>query len=124
MRVFKTKPFARFASHERIADNELLEAVDRATRGLIDADLGGGVIKQRLARQGQGKSGGFRTILLFRREDKAFFVFGFAKNDMANIRRDELKAFRMLAETMLGFDIEDLAVAMKDGTITEIMRDG
>ena len=82
------------------------------------------MIKQRLARQGQGKSGGFRTILLFRREDKAFFVFGFAKNDMANIRRDELKAFRMLAETMLGFDIEDLAAAMKDGTIMEIMPHG
>ena len=124
MRVFKTKPFARFASHERIADDELLKAVERATRGLIDADLGGGVIKQRLARQGQGKSGGFRTILLFRREDKAFFVFGFAKNDMANIRRDELKVFRMLAETMLGFDIEDLAAAMKDETFMEIMPYG
>ena len=124
MRVFKTKPFARFASHERIADDELLEAVDRATRGLIDADLGGGVIKQRLARQGQGKSGGFRTIILFRQEDKAFFVFGFAKNDMANIKRDELKAFRMLAETLLGLGGDDLAAAMKNGTVTEIKRHG
>ena len=124
MRVFKTKPFARFASHERIADDELLEAVDRATRGLIDADLGGGVIKQRLARQGQAKSGGFRTIILFRQEDKAFFVFGFAKNDMANIKRDELKAFRMLAETLLGLGGDDLAAAMKNGTVTEIKRHG
>ena len=124
MRVFKTKPFTRFASHERIADDELLEAVDRATRGLIDADLGGGVIKQRLARQGQGKSGGFRTIILFRQEDKAFFVFGFAKNDMANIKRDELKAFRMLAETLLGLGGDDLAAAMKNGTVTEIKRHG
>ena len=124
MRVFKTKPFTRFASHERIADDELLEAVDRATRGLIDADLGGGVVKQRLARQGQGKSGGFRTIILFRQEDKAFFVFGFAKNDMANIKRDELKAFRMLAETLLGLGGDDLAAAMKNGTVTEIKRHG
>jgi len=67
MRVFMTKPFVRFASRERIADEELCEAVRRAERGLIDADLGGGVIKQRLARAGQGKSGGFRSILLFRR---------------------------------------------------------
>jgi hypothetical protein len=62
MRVFKTKPFARFASREWLADQELCEAVRRAERGLIDADLGGGVIKQRLAREGQGKSGGFRII--------------------------------------------------------------
>lgn len=82
------------------------------------------MIKQRLARQGWGKSGGFRTNILFRREDKAFFVFGFAKNDIANIRRDKLKAFRMLAETMLGLGGEDLAVAMKNGPVTEIKRHG
>ena len=76
---FVTKPFVRFASRERIADEELCEAVRRAERGLIDADLGGGVIKQRLARAGQGKSGGFRSILLFRRGSKAFFVYGFAR---------------------------------------------
>jgi hypothetical protein len=97
MRVFKTKPFGRFASHEGIADEDLCEAVRRAARGLIDADLGGGVIKQRLARKGQGKSGGFRSIVLFRRSEKAFFVYGFAKSDKDNIRRDELKAFRKLA---------------------------
>ncbi len=63
MRVFKTKPFARFADHDGIDDNELCDAVRRAARGLIDADLGGGVIKQRLARKGRGKSGGFRSII-------------------------------------------------------------
>ena len=120
MRVFKTKPFARFASREGIADEELCEAVDQAERGLIDVDLGGGVIKQRLAREGQGKSGGFRTILLFRRGSRAFFVYGFAKSDRDNIRRDELKAFRKLAGEMLTLDDKALAAAMRNGTIMEI----
>lgn len=124
MRVFKTKPFARFARNEGIDDDELCDAVMRAEKGLIDADLGGGVIKQRLARQGQGKSGGFRSIVLFRRSEKAFFVYGFAKNDRANIKRDELKAFRRLAGRMLGYDDQALAAAMKNGTITEIRCHG
>ena len=81
MRVFKTKAFARFAKRERIAEKEICEAARRAVKGLIDADLGGGVIKQRLARKGQGKSGGFRSIVLFRRDEKMFFVYGFAKSD-------------------------------------------
>jgi hypothetical protein len=120
MRVFKAKPFARFASREGIADEELCEAVALAERGLIDADLGGGVIKQRLAREGQGKSGGFRSILLFRRGLKAFFAYGFAKSERDNIRRDELKAFRKLAGEMLTLDDKALVAAMKNGTIMEI----
>lgn len=120
MRVFKTKPFARFASREGVADEELCETVGQAERGLIDADLGSGVIKQRLAREGQGKSGGFRSIVFFRRGERAFFVYGFAKSDRDNIRRDELKAFRKLAGEMLTLDDKALAAAMKNGTIMEI----
>jgi hypothetical protein len=120
MRVFKTKPFARFADHEAIADADLCDAVRRAERGLIDADLGGGVIKQRIARKGQGRSGGFRSIVLFRRSEKAFFVYGFAKSGRDNIRRDELKAFRKLADEMLSYDDKALAAAMKNETIMEI----
>jgi len=95
----------------------LCEAIERAERGIVDADLGGGVIKQRLAREGQGKSGGFRSILLFRR---GVFVYGFAKSDRDNIRRDELKAFRKLAGEMLTLDDKALAAAMRNGTIMEI----
>jgi hypothetical protein len=120
MRVFKTKPFARFASHEGIGDEELCDAVRRAEGGLVDADLGGGVIKQRLAREGKGKSGGFRSIVLFRRGAKAFFAYGFAKSDLDNIQRNELKAFRKLADEMLALDDRALTAAMKNGTITEI----
>ncbi len=80
MRLFKTRHFSRFAAKESIADAALGDAVRRAEAGLIDADLGGGVIKQRLARPGQGKSGGFRSIVLFKRGATAFFVYGFAKS--------------------------------------------
>ena len=120
MRVFKTKPFARFASRQGIADEVLWVAVHRAEEGAIDADLGGGVIKQRLARKDEGKSGGFRSVILFRSGDKAFFVYGFAKSDRGNVRRKELQAFRKLSDAMLSLDDSALAAAKRNGTIMEI----
>ena len=102
MKTFKTKAFARFADRERLEDAALCEAVRRARDGLIDADLGGGVIKQRIARKGGGRSGGFRTIVLFRRGELAFFVHGFAKSDRENLRRKELSGLRSLANEYLG----------------------
>ena len=124
MHSFKTKPFARFADREEVEDAALRDAVRRAGRGLIDADLGGGVIKQRIARRGQGRSGGFRAIVLFRRGERAFFVYGFAKNNRENLRRDERKAFRMLAGEMLGLDEAGLGAALANGTIIEVNGDG
>jgi hypothetical protein len=121
MRVFKTKPFTRFALREAIRDAALCDAVARAESGLVDADLGRGVIKQRLARPGQGKSGGFRSIILFRRGARAFFVFGFAKNARDNIDAAELQAFRRLADEVLGYGDATLALAMANGTMTEVM---
>ena len=121
MRVFKNKAFARFARKARITDAVLCAAIADASRGLIDADLGGGVVKQRVARQGGGKSGGFRTIILFRIGERAFFVHGFAKNEQDNIRDDELAAFKLLAAEMLAYDDEALAKAIGNGTLTEVM---
>ncbi len=123
MRVFKTKPFDRFANRKRIAEAELCKAVRQAEKGLVDADLGGGVIKQRLARKEQGKSGGYRSTILFRRAERAFFVYGFAKGDRDNIQRDELQAFRKLASEMLVLDNKELRVAVKKGTIAEVICD-
>ena len=120
MRVFKTKPFARFAARETIADNDLCEAVGRAEAGRADANLGGGVIKMRIARPGRGKSGGVRTIVLFRRGARAFFVYGFAKSERDNIRPDELRAFRRLADEMLPLGDGALAAAVGNGTLVEI----
>lgn len=123
MRVFKSKPFDRFADRERIVDEELCKAAWQAEKGLVDADLGGGVIKQRLARKGQGKSGGYRSIVLFRRAERAFFVYGFSKSDRANIQQDELQAFRKLANEMLVLDNKELRAAMRNGTIMEVICD-
>ncbi len=124
MRVFKTKPFCRFAERESIDDAALCEAVRRAEAGLVDADLGGGVVKQRIARRGSGKSRGYRVILLFRRGSRCFFVYGFAKRDRTNIRRNELDAFRMLAEQLLKLEGAALEAAMTNGTIVEVTCDG
>ena len=122
--TFKTKAFARFASREGVDDAALCDAVLRARRGLIDADLGGGVIKQRIARKGQGRSGGWRTIMLFRRAELAFFVYAFAKSSRKNLRRNELEAFRMLADEMLTLDQAGLEAAMANGTIVEVNCNG
>ena len=124
MRTFKTKAFARFADREGMEDAALREAVRRAGKGLIDADLSGGVIKQRIARKGGGRSGGFRLIVLFRRGELAFFVYGFAKSDRENLRRDELKALRTLADAMLKLDEVGLQAALANGTIIEVKNDG
>jgi hypothetical protein len=121
VRIFKNKPFARFAKKARIADEDLCRAIDDAERGLVDADLGGGVIKQRIARTGGGKSGGFRTIILFRAGDRAFFVHGFAKSEQANIGNDELTEFKRLATYLLAYDNRALAAALAAGILLEVI---
>ena len=123
MRVFKNKPFARFARKSGLTDASLWAAVVNAERGLIDADLGGGVVKQRIARAGGGKSGGFRTIILFRAGARAFFVHGFAKNEQDNIRDDELATFKLLAVRLLAYDDAALAQAIAAGVLMEVKSD-
>jgi hypothetical protein len=123
LRVFKNKWFSRFARKEGIEDADLCNAITDAEKGLMDADLGGGVIKQRIARPHEGKSGGFRSIVLFRSGDKAFFVYGFAKRARDNIRRDELKGFKALADEVFSYDKAALAKALKSGAIVEVECD-
>ena len=117
-----TSHFARlrFAEREGLEDAALCEAVRRAGEGLIDADLGGGIIKQRITRKGGGRSGGFRTTVLFRQGELAFFVHGFAKSDRDNLRRKELSGLRSLADQYLGLDAAGLAAAQATGTIIEV----
>lgn len=120
LRAFKTKAFARFARREGIGDRMLCDAMERIARGLWDADLGGGVIKQRIARKGSGRSGGFRSTVLLRQGERTFFVYGFAKSSRENLRRDELEAFRLLADQYLTLDSSGLAAALPLGTIIEV----
>ena len=103
-RVLQNKSFARFARHAKILDATLCRAIREAERGLMAAELGGGVIKQRIARQGQGKSGGFRAVIVFKAGSLAVFIHGFAKNEIDNIRDDELWALRRLASELLSYD--------------------
>jgi hypothetical protein len=120
MRVFKTKWFARFAQNEEIADKGLREAIERAERGLIDADLGGGLIKQRVARRGQGRSGGYRTIIAYRTNQRAVFLFGFAKNEMENISTSQLTAARDIAKKLLAADSAQIARDVEEGQLQEV----
>ena len=123
MRVFATKEFARFARKERIGSSQLCEAVRRAGSGLIDADLGGGVIKQRVARQGQGRSGGYRTIIAFRSGDRSIFMYGFAKNSKANLSDDELEMYRRLATAFLEADAAMVQRLIAAGELKEVECD-
>lgn len=120
MRVFKNKNFDRFAKRENIQDKDLWEAIQRANKGLISADLGGGLIKQRIARKQEGKSGGFRTIIIFKARDRAFFVYGFAKNKQANINQKELKALRKLSNLLLTYSENEILIALEKGVFKEI----
>jgi hypothetical protein len=120
MRVYKIKDFARFQRRERIADRALLEALLAAERGLVDADLGGGLIKQRVARPGQGKSGGFRTLIAYRRGERAVFLFGFAKNERANIDDDELEEWRYVGRLYLALDERKIEAAITAQELTEV----
>lgn len=90
---------------------------------MVNADLGSGVIKQRIARRGQGRSAGFRTIVLFRRGDRAFSVYGFAKSARENLRRDEPEAFRLLADAYLALSRSGLEAALAAGAMIEVRCD-
>ena len=113
----------RFAKSAGIGDAMLCEAIRDAERGLIGADLGGGVIKQRMARPGQGKSGGFRTLIIFRAGARALFVHGFAKNEKDNIGQDELRALKKLATAFLAYDVKAIARVIASGTLAEVICD-
>jgi hypothetical protein len=120
VRVFKAKGFSRFARRERISDARLCEAIRRAERGLLDADLGGGVIKQRVARPGQGRSGGYRVLIAYRPKTRSVFLFGFAKSARGNVDEDELTTARDVAKGWLEADGRALALAVAEGLIQEI----
>ncbi|NIA01232.1 MAG: type II toxin-antitoxin system RelE/ParE family toxin [Planctomycetia bacterium] len=124
MQIFKTKWFQRWAAREALTDSALLVAVEEIGQGLIDADLGGHVIKKRIGTHGRGKSGSVRTLLTFQRDDKAFFIYGFSKNERSNVSQKELKALKLLATELLGYTSAALEKAMKAGELIEVNIDG
>jgi len=122
-RVFKYTRFSRFASKEGITDHELLEAVNQLEAEQADANLGGDVYKVRIARPGEGKSGGHRVIVYFRNEYRTFFSYGFSKNDRGNISRKELKRFKEDAKDRLSFTDEEIEAYLRNGTFIEIIEE-
>ena len=124
MRLFKSKWFQKWAASERLDDGALLAAAEEMENGLIDARLGGHVVKKRVALPGRGKRGGSRTLVVYRQADKAFFVYGFAKNERANISDKELKALKLLATELLGYTKPALTKAIKAGELIEVYEDG
>ena len=124
MRIFKLASFAKFAQKQDISDESLRDAIERAEKGLVDADLGDGVIKQRVAKQGKGKRGGFRTIIIFRSMKRGFFVYGFAKNEQENIRRDEKIALKNLAPYLLNLPEDGINQLIENGTYMEVECNG
>ena len=123
MTVLMTKAFARFARKAGLANASLTKAAADVAAGAFDADLGGGVYKQRVARAGKGKSGGFRTIILFKVGGHSFFAHGFAKNEIANVTTKELRALKQLATLYLGYSVEEIAAAVVGGALIEVVDD-
>lgn len=123
MRVFQSAWFIRFARKERISNAKLCEAVSDAQKGAIDADYGGGVIKQRIARPNEGKSGGYRSIILFRKGKRAFFVYGFAKHDLANIDKSDERDFKKLAKVLFAASDNTLEALVRSGRYAEVKCD-
>jgi hypothetical protein len=120
VRVFKNTWFARFADKEGITDGELKEAVNQLESGQADVDLGGGVYKVRVARQGEGKSGGYRVIVFFKSEGRTFFVYGFAKSDLGNIDEKQLRRFKKAAKVSLAYTDRQLDELVKNKWFSEI----
>jgi hypothetical protein len=123
VRVFKSKEFARFAARADIRDRQLCETVDRLERGLVDADLGGGLFKQRVPRPGEGRSGGFRTVLAYRERNLSVFLYGFPKNAKANLTTDELRLYRKLAAAYLRLTEAEIELATDEGELVEVSDD-
>jgi len=121
MRIFKTKWFIRFARKQGIKDSKLIKAIEEIEEGLNDGDLGGGLMKKRVARTGEGKSGSYRTIVVYRSKIRSVFVYAFPKNEKANLSPEELEAYKELAGLFLSYKDEEIAKALREGELKEVI---
>lgn len=124
VRIFSRQEFLKWASRERLSDEILKEAAVEAFSGHFEADLGGYLFKKRIARTAGGKSGGYRTILGFRRTNgsRIFFLYGFAKNERSEIYPRELKALRLLAKQLVDITDEQIEILERNGSLKELGR--
>jgi len=122
-RVFKTRHFSRWMRKTELSDRALCQAVEEMGRGLIDADLGGSIVKKRVGLAGRGKRGGARTLIATNKGNRWFFVFGFEKNERANISEEELEALQNVAADLLARTARQLNEAIEDDSLQEICHD-
>ena len=120
MAIYKTRWFDRWARKQGLTTSSLCDAVTEMTKGLFDADLGGNLFKKRIARLGQGKSGGFRTLVATNKGSRWVFVFGFPKNERSNIDKDEEEALKKLAAHLLSLTAQALGKAEREGELIEV----
>jgi hypothetical protein len=120
MKLHKTPQFNRWAKKNNLEDDDLCNAAREMADGLYEADLGGGLFKKRIARSGQGKSGGFRTMIASNRQDRWVFLYGFAKNERSNIGRDEEKALKKLAGDLLSATTAMIETMTRNNELTEV----
>jgi hypothetical protein len=123
MKVFKTRTFHRFCLKSGVSDANLCDAIARLLRGQVDAELGSGLVKQRIARPNEGRSGGFRSVIVYLKGRSATFAFGFAKNERANISVTELASFKLFAETLQRFRQADWDRAVLLNELIEVKCD-
>ena len=120
MKKLMTKQFAKWASKQKIPENELASALSKIQAGIFEASLGGHIYKKRIRFEGQGKSGSGRTIICYKRNDRAIFIHGFAKNDKDNLSSRELHAFKEFSKILLGLSQDGLAIAIENGDFIEV----
>jgi hypothetical protein len=121
MRIFKNIEFNRWATKMEIEDETLKTAINEITAGLHNGSLGGHLFKKRIGLKGRGKSGGVRTIVVFKKDEKAFFVYGFAKNKRANISEIEERSLKKLGALYLAFNDDALNYAIKNRQLMEVL---
>lgn len=120
MKKLMTKHFSRWAAKQKIPKHELINAVAELAAGNFEANLGGNLYKKRIHFEGQGKSGGGRTILCYKKDDRAIFIHGFAKNEKSNLSKKELVAFKELSKILLRLFPEEIEIAIKNKDLIEV----
>ena len=120
MKKLMTKHFSKWASKQKISVNELARALAELKAGSFEANLGGHIYKKRIRFEGKGKSGSGRTIICYKKGDRAIFIHGFAKNEKSNLSRKELYAFKELSKILLGLSAAEVDIAIKNGDFIEV----
>ncbi len=123
MKIYQTRWFARWANKEGLKHQALIDAVSEIEQGLVDAHLGNNLVKKRVGIGGRGKSGGLRTILAFRIKQRAFFLYGFAKNQRDNISDKELQALKKMASHFIAYDDKAIEMAIEADELVEVIND-